>query len=115
VYLEQRLKRGVIVRPITLAGDLPMSTNRKKSADLGEDLLSTFNIQVCANDGRLLSEYTLTRTDDDVRTLKAAENCACKNLADYQGEPLIVVISEETLSELAQVQTDCRTRKSKLN
>ena len=92
-----------------------MSTNRKKSAGLGEGLLSTFNIQVCANDGRLLSEYTLTRNDDDVRTLKAAENCACKNLDRYQGEPLIVVVSEETLSELAQVQTDCGTRETKLN
>ena len=92
-----------------------MSTNRKKKTDLGEDLLSTFNIQVCANDGRLLSEYTLTRNNDDVRTLKAAENCACKNLADYQGEPLIVVVSEETLSELAQVQTDCRSKEIKLN
>lgn len=92
-----------------------MSTNTKKKADASEELLSTFNIQVCSNDGRLLSEYTLTRNDHDVRTLKAAESCACENLADYQGEPLIVVVSEETLSELSQVQTDCRTRKNKLN
>lgn len=92
-----------------------MSTNTKKRAEAGEESLITFNIQVCANDGRLLSEYTLTRNDHDVKTLKAAEYCACKNLSEYHGEPLIVVVSEESLSELSQVQTDCRTRKSNLN
>jgi len=89
-----------------------MSTNTKKNADAGEELLGTFNIQVCASDGRLLSEYTLTRNEHDLKTLKAAEYCACKNLPDYHGEPLVVVVSEETLSELCQVQTECRNKMS---
>jgi hypothetical protein len=100
---------------MTLSGGAPMSTKTKKNAYADEALLTTFNIQVCSNDGRLLSEYTLTQNDHDVKTLGAAENCACDNLAGYHGEPLIVVVSEETLSKLHQVQTDCRTRKSDLN
>ncbi len=74
---------------------------------------STFNIQVCSKDGRLLSEYTLTQHDHDVSTIGAAERCACENLANYQSnhdEQLVVVVSEETLTKLRQVQTDCRTQ-----
>ena len=77
---------------------------------------STFNIQVCSKDGRLLSEYTLTQQENDVRTLGAAERCACENLVNYQGnrdDQLVVVISEETLTKLRQVQTDCRAEQSK--
>ena len=74
---------------------------------------TTFNIQVCSKDGRLLSEYTLTQQDDDVRTIDAAERCACENLSDYHNsdnnnDRLVVVVSEETLTKLRQVQTDCR-------
>lgn len=73
---------------------------------------STFNIQVCSKDGRLLSEYTLTQHDHDVSTIDAAERCACENLANYQSdreEQFVVVVSEETLTKLRQVQTNCRS------
>ncbi|MEE9157853.1 MAG: hypothetical protein V3U60_05650 [Gammaproteobacteria bacterium] len=89
---------------ISPIGDLPMSANARKEADAGAEILTTFNIQVCSKDGRLLSEYTLTRHDDDVSTLKAAERCACKNLFDHHGESLLVVVTEETLPGLRQSQ-----------
>ncbi len=83
-----------------------MSVNAKKNADAESQ--ATFNIQVCSEEGQLLSEYTLTKHDHDIRTLKAAESCACESLSDYQGEPLVVVVSEQTLTKLRQVQTDCQ-------
>ena len=77
------------------------------------EVQTTFNIQVCSKDGRLLSEYTLTQQDHDVRTIDAAERCACENLSNYHdsdnnNDRLVVVVSEETLTKLRQVQTDCR-------
>jgi len=77
------------------------------------EVQTTFNIQVCSKDGRLLSEYTLTQQDHYVRTIDAAERCACENLSDYHNsdnnsDRLVVVVSEETLTKLRQVQTDCR-------
>ena len=89
-----------------------MSTDAKRKDHDGVDIEAMFNIQVCSNDGRMLSEYTLTRGEHDIHTLNAAESCACENLSDYQGEPLVVVVSEETLTKLRQVQTDCQTGKS---
>ena len=86
-----------------------MSTNGKTNANVGEDVQTTFDIQVCSKDGRLLREYTLNRRDDGVCTLSDAESCACKNLADDHGDPLVVVVSEETLTKFRQVQTDCRS------
>lgn len=86
-----------------------MSAKAKKHATT--EARSEFNIQVCSKDGRLLSEYTLTRHEDKVKSLAAAERCACENLSDYQsngGEQVVVVVSEETLTKLRQVQTDCR-------
>ena len=91
-----------------------MSANAKKNANAGKNLQTTFDVQVCSKDGRLISEYTLTRRDDDVSTLGAAETCACKNLSDYHDESLVVVVSEHTLTKLRQVQTDCQTEKSEL-
>ncbi len=90
-----------------------MRTKTKKKADT--ETQSIFNIQVCSQDGRLLSEYTLTQRENDVSTLGAAERCACENLADYQGmqgEQVVVVVSEETLTKLRQVQTDCLVGRS---
>ena len=92
-----------------------MSTDAKKKDHDVTDIEAMFNIQVCSNDGRMLSEYTLNREEHDVSTLSAAESCACDNLADYQGEPLVVVVSEETLTKLRQVQTDCKTGKRYLD
>ena len=88
-----------------------MGAKAKKRANA--EVQTTFNIQVCSKDGRLLSEYTLTQKDDDVRTIDAAERCACENLSDYHNsdnnnDRLVVVVSEETLTKLRQVQTDCR-------
>ncbi len=60
--------------------------------------------QVCFTDGRPLSECTLTRQDHDVETLSAAKLCVREDLSDYQGERLIVVVSEDTLTKLRQVQ-----------
>ena len=81
-----------------------MSVNAKKNSNVGSGLLATFNIQVCSADGRLLSQYTLTRQDHDVGTLSAAEQCARTNLSNYHGEPLVIIVSEETLTKLRQVQ-----------
>ena len=78
-----------------------MNTNAKRDADA--DILTPFDIQVCSQDGRLLSEFTLTLYDDDVGTLGAAERCARQNLSDYKGEPLVIVVSEETATNLRQV------------
>ena len=81
-----------------------MNTSAKRDADACADLLSTFSIQVCSKNGQLLSEYRLTRRDHNVGTLSAAERFARENLAEYRGEPLIIVVSEETLTKLRQVQ-----------
>lgn len=93
-----------------------MSANAKRNANAGKGKgkQTTFDIQVCSKDGRLISEYMLTRRDDGVSTLSAAESCACKNLSDYHDDSLIVVVSEETLTKLHQVQTGCQTEKSDL-
>ena len=81
-----------------------MSTNTKRDADAGADMPTSFDIQVCSKDGRLLSEYTLTRHDHDVGTLSAAECCVRENLSDYKGEPLVIIVTEQTLTKLRQVQ-----------
>jgi hypothetical protein len=88
-----------------------MGTKAKKRTNA--EVQTTFNIQVCSKDGRLLSEYTLTQQEHDVSTIDAAERCACENLSDYHNsdnnnDRLVVVVSEETLTKLRQVQTDCR-------
>ena len=88
-----------------------MSAKAKKRKNAEEQ--TTFNIQVCSKDGRLLSEYTLTQQDHDVKTIDAAERCACENLTDYHNsdqnnDRLVVVVSEQTLTKLRQVQTECR-------
>ena len=79
-----------------------MSTDAKRDADAGTD--TSFNIQVSTNDGRLLGEFTLSLYGDDVRTLGAVERIACKNRSDNHGEPLAIVVSEETSTKLRQVQ-----------
>jgi hypothetical protein len=98
-----------------LVGDVQMNAIAKKNANAGEDGQFTFDVQVCSKDGRLISEYTLTRRDNNVSTIRAAESCACKNLSDYHEQSLVVVVSETTLTKLRQVQTDCRIEKSKLD
>jgi hypothetical protein len=80
-----------------------MNTTVKKDTQASENVLTEFNVQVCSNDGRLLSEYSLTGKDHDVRTLAAAENSARTNLSDHHGEPLVVVVTEQTLTRIHQV------------
>ena len=81
-----------------------MSGNAKKDADAGVETPTTFNIQVCSKDGRILSEYTLTRHQHDVATLGAAERRAKESLLDNYGEALVIIVSEETLTKLRQTQ-----------
>ena len=75
----------------------------KKDAQAHENVPTEFNVQVCSNDGRLLSEYSLTGKDHDVRTLAAAVSTARTNLADHHGEPLVIVVTEQTLTKIHQV------------
>lgn len=91
-----------------------MRAKAKKRA--ATETRSEFNIQVCSKDGRLLNEYTLTQHENEVKSLAAAERCACENLSVYQnngGDQVVVVISEETLTKLRQIQTDCRSEQIK--
>ena len=81
-----------------------MSGNAKKDADAGVETPTTFNIRICSKDGRMLSEYTLTRHQHDVATLGAAERRAVENLLDNYGEALVIIVSEETLTKLRQTQ-----------
>ena len=81
-----------------------MGANATKDTDDGADVLTSFNVKVCSKDGRLLSEYTLTPHQHNVVTLSAAERRAYDNLLDNYGEPLILIVGEETLTKLRQVQ-----------
>ncbi len=84
-----------------------MSTNAKRDADASADTSfadTSFNIQVCANDGRLLNEFTLTENNHKVTTLESAEDHVRLGLSNYKGEPLVVVLSEETGTKFRQVQ-----------
>ena len=81
-----------------------MNAKTKMAAKLDEELSISFDIQVCSNDGRILREYTLTRKDDQVTTLKSAEHHVRVGLSDYKGEPLVVFISQVTLTKFRQVQ-----------
>lgn len=70
------------------------------------DSPTEFTVQVCAGDGRLISEYSLTWEEHQVRTLAAAERCALTELSNYRGEPVVVVVSEQTLTKLRQVHVN---------
>jgi len=65
-----------------------MNAKTKMAAKLDEELSISFDIQVCSNDGRILREYTLTRKDDQVTTLKSAEHHVRVGLSGYKGELL---------------------------
>ena len=81
-----------------------MIVNEKKDAAAGVEKPTSFNVQICSKDGRILSEYTLTRHQHNVSTLAAAESRAEENLLDYYGEALLVIVSEETLTKMRQTQ-----------
>lgn len=63
-----------------------------------------FRIQLYTDDGRLLREYTLDPRKDQVTTLRAAERVARNHLSDQHRRPVIVILSQETLTKLRQVQ-----------
>ena len=81
-----------------------MLTVSKVPVDVNDSPPSEFTVQLYAQDGQLLSEYTLNRRGNNVHTLGAAERCARERVANQYGEPLIVIVSEETLTKLRQVQ-----------
>ena len=72
--------------------------------DTEEKAETTFIIHVCSKDGRMISEYALTRKQHGVATLDAAEHCADEQLLDNFGEALIVIVSEERLTKMRQSQ-----------
>ncbi|TDI77179.1 MAG: hypothetical protein E2O81_05335 [Betaproteobacteria bacterium] len=79
------------------------ATSKLRNHYISDDAMS-FTVQVCSEDGRLLSEYKLSRTGDNVATLDAAEDRVRNNYSDYKGEPLIVFVSQETLTKFCQTQ-----------
>ena len=87
-----------------LSGDVDTDATVKNDVDDGMEELTTFTIHVCSNDGRLLNEYTLSRQGDNVATLDAAESHVRDGLSDYKGEPLVIFVSQETLTKFRQLQ-----------
>ncbi len=81
-----------------------MSVNEKNDANTSVETPTTFNVQVFSKDGRMLSEYTLTRHQHNVSTLAAAESRAEENIFDNYGEELLVIVTEETLTKMRQTQ-----------
>ena len=76
-----------------------------KQRNANRKLAAEFSIQICTTEGRLLSEYTLSRRKNRVASLSAAERYVRKRLAIQDGAPLIVVISEDTTNEFRQTQS----------
>ena len=68
-------------------------------------MAAEFEIQICTIEGRLLSEYTLSRRKNRVASFSAAERHVRKRLANQDGAPLIIVISEDTIDEFRQTQS----------
>lgn len=81
-----------------------MATTAKIENHEAADEVMSFHVQVCSGDGRCLSEYELTRTGDNIASLDAAESHVHDDFSDYKGEPLIVFVSEETLTKFHQLQ-----------
>lgn len=79
------------------------ATSKLKNHDISDDAMP-FTVQVCSDDGRLLSEYKLSRTGDNVATLDAAEDRIRTDFSGYKGEPLIVFVSQQTLTKFRQTQ-----------
>lgn len=82
-----------------------LSTLKGKQRNVHRKLAAEFSIQVCTTEGRLLSEYTLTRRKNRVASMSAAERYVRKRLVNQGGAPLIIVISEDTANEFRQTQS----------
>ena len=74
------------------------------NVDTDGETETTFVVQVCSKDGRMINEYTLTRQQHGVATLDAAEQRAKEQLLNNSGEALIIIVSEERLTKLCQSQ-----------
>lgn len=81
-----------------------MSEGACMKADATGAMPANFTVRVCSRDGRLLAEYELSAKDHNIHTLAAAEDRAIMSLADFYGEQLVIVVTEETLTKLRQVQ-----------
>ena len=79
------------------------ATAKIENHDVADDTTS-FDIQVCSDDGRVLNTFRLTRPGDNVATLDAAEEFVRSGFSDYKGEPLVVYVSQETLTKFRQLQ-----------
>ncbi|WP_339910899.1 hypothetical protein [Symmachiella dynata] len=80
-----------------------MNISPKAKSNSNKGSPKTFTVQLCSKDGRLLNEYSLTCTEHSVTNLAAAEQNVLETLCDYQGEPLVIVVSEDTGDGLQQV------------
>ncbi len=88
-----------------------MRTTVKTDGDESVEDHTSFTIQVCSSDGRLLDEYTLSRLGDNVATLDAAEGYVRDGFSDYQGDALVVFVSQETLTKFRQLQIKVEAKK----
>lgn len=82
-----------------------MSTLKHKPRSASRGVAAEFMIQVCTTEGRLISEYTLSRRRNRVASLSAAERHVRKRLANQDSAPLIIVISEDAIDEFRQTQS----------
>jgi hypothetical protein len=85
--------------------EIDLSTSKGKQRNTIRKSAAEFSIQVCTTEGRLLSEYSLSRRKDRVASMGAAERYVRKRLANQGGAPLIIVISEDTANEFRQTQS----------
>lgn len=81
-----------------------MRATMKTDVDKSLEDQTLFTIQVCSDDGRLLDEYTLSRFGNNIATLDAAEGHVRDGFSDYKGDPLVVFVSQETLTKFRQLQ-----------
>lgn len=81
-----------------------MVANHDTASKSKVELPAEFTVQICSTDGRLLSEYRLTKRKDNVGTLAAAKEQALTDLTSNNDEQLVIVVSEETVGRLKQVQ-----------
>ena len=82
-----------------------LSTLKSKQRNANRKLAAEFSIQICTTEGRLLSEYTLSRRKNRVASFSAAERYVRKRLGNQESAPLIIVISEDTTDEFRQTQS----------
>lgn len=81
-----------------------MQTKSQIDPEGGIDLPPEFTVQVCSDDGRLLREYALSNSDDNICTVAAAERRAVRDLSDFSDEKIVIIVSQQTLTKLRQIQ-----------